>query len=326
MKNLDILIIFIKIFGIFIFTGFGFNLLFLPKKLKELSFFLSPIIGLILIIVSSGILSFGRVSLNIGSYVIVLISILLFFYALIFGVSMRIFLKHAISFSLIIGLTLFLFPFNNVDISNFQGFEFFREHTVIDTHTFNRTFLQNFMEIGLASPAIFMSIILRENIQTILQVLPGVYLTFFFLSVFFPAKILLKRNTKAYIILGFLYLLMWYQNFSTPLILFLTFVFFIFGLTYEHISSEAKVPLNLLLPTEYEVMMGLSLSAIASVFPYGFKVVAFSLVFLAIYMIMKKASSNLNRGKDINLFFAMCIKIIFITVLLNPVIIGLVLR
>ena len=299
MKNLDILIIFIKIFGIFIFTGFGFNLLFLPKKLKELSFFLSPIIGLILIIVSSGILSFGRVSLNIGSYVIVLISILLFFYALIFGVSMRIFLKHAISFSLII---------------------------VIDTNTFNRTFLQNFMEIGLASPAIFMSIILRENIQTILQVLPGVYLTFFFLSVFFPAKILLKRNTKAYIILGFLYLLMWYQNFSTPLILFLTFVFFIFGLTYEHISSEAKVPLNLLLPTEYEVMMGLSLSAIASVFPYGFKVVAFSLVFLAIYMIMKKASSNLNRGKDINLFFAMCIKIIFITVLLNPVIIGLVLR
>src|SRR3989338_2214628 len=87
MKNLDILIIFIKIFGIFIFTGFGFNLLFLPKKLKELSFFLSPIIGLILIIVSSGILSFGKFFLNIGSFFFLLKSILLFFFFFIFGVQ-----------------------------------------------------------------------------------------------------------------------------------------------------------------------------------------------------------------------------------------------
>src|SRR3989344_2432630 len=116
---IDIFILALKIFFLLFFVGFGFTYIFIPKYFRNQAIWLVPWFGLILIAVFGVILSMGKVSMNIGSYIILGLAFILLIYSIITK-------KLKVSFTkadwIVLLLTALTFGFNIIPLFVRAGF------------------------------------------------------------------------------------------------------------------------------------------------------------------------------------------------------------
>lgn len=303
---------FIIVFSLF-FLGYGFTTLSLPNKTYKETIWLSPWVGTVLITVYVPILSFGRIPLTLGIYVIILSTLFINIYSLF---RMPTLIHKKIKFIaplIILIVSLFLFyefkkVINNLSISIYPT-------------EFRLSFVKAGHFIGIYSIIDFFVILIKQNLPLIRSILSTVYLIVFFpmifsfLKRFFTDKYPYIRLTlSSFLLLMFFYIFINYYSMSLDQLIFSGVILLILIISFDNFPSFSKVKPNISNITLYDILLALSLFSLSTIYPPGFKII-FALFFVSIL-------SSLFLIKNTNMIFFL-VKIFFLTIIINPIIISM---
>lgn len=341
---IEIVILLIKSICILYFIGYGFSSMILPEKLRKDAFFIIPWLGLVLTTFLSVALTMARIPLSQGKYVIFTVALLLLLYSILSKKILRVFNKDTIliSFFTFVTLLIVIFPLlvrvgfpttislGNLDpISYVNVSEFLIHNSVISGKEIVAQ-SDKFASVGdllyysyrWGSPLIlgFFLDVLGLRAYQIYTILISIFYALTFPLVSLLAKLFFTKKSNLLTLFIFLTF-----SLNSILLYLLNNAFFaqfihsgiyvlVFILLYSYISSQEfnKPAFNF-----YDLLIALSITASASIYPDG-------LLFLAapffIFLILNLFSKD--RFKYLITFG----KIGLLALLINPLVIGSVLK
>ncbi len=317
--------IFLKLIIIFIlfFAGYGFTEIMLPEKLKDKVFWFYPWLGTILITFLGVALYYGVMSLDPGMYLVIFISVFLFIYALFYKRCYPIYLKQSLLTLLIIVISSIIFsPTFNASVLSAKA-EFLKINSIAGTVGLNRSFYEDSNLLGPASLIASLSLLLKQKVSIIADSLSSIYLFLLYpliLSFFKKYSVFSKKPILSIVFSALIILVVYFLSRSFNLSL---FHLIFFGITYiflilikDYLAGVLKAKKYIIRPTLFELLIAVTLSSLATFSLLGFKLVLGLLIFIGIL-------SLFFRKRQKTLFYLS--KIIIFTIILNPIIIGVVL-
>lgn len=313
---------FVIIFALF-FIGYGFTEVFLPSKLREKAIWFYPWLGTVFIAFFGTVLYYGKMSMGMGIYFIASVSVFLFFYSLFNKYRLNISLKENLLFLLIIFMiSIFFSPSFNLSSLD-QKANFLKKGSVVSTEGLRRSFYEDSNLIGASSLIAFFSVLSNQKVAQAAYSLQTIYLILLYPLIFNLLKnhILSKKRFLAVILsmflLVFIYFLFSLFNLSLFHLVFFGVSLVFLTLIYHYITLISKFKSDIISPTLFEVLLAVVLSSVASIYPLGFKIVLGLLLFLGLFNIFYQ-----KRLKE----FLVLNKIIILAIIMNPIIIGVVIR
>ncbi|MFA6532559.1 MAG: hypothetical protein WCT22_01000 [Patescibacteria group bacterium] len=317
--------IFLKLAIIFIifFAGYGITEIMLPEEIKDKAFWFYPWLGTVLITFLGTALYYGVMSLNPGMYLVIFIAAFLFIYALFSKLRRPVYLKESLLILLMIVISSVIFsPSLNVSTLSSKA-EFLKIDSVAGTEGLGRSFYEDSNLLGPASLIAFFSLLLKQKVGIIIDLLSSIYLFLLYPLILdflkkysvFSKKPILSMTFSAVILL-LVYSIFKLFNFSLFLLIFfgITYIFLI--LIKDYLTITLKTTKYIINPTLFELLIAVTFSSLAATFLLGFKLVFGLLIFMGIL-------SLFFRKRQKTLFYLS--KIIIFTIILNPIIIGVVL-
>lgn len=312
---MSIILLKLEIILILFFIGYGFTEVLLPAKFKERAFWFYPWLATVLISFMGAVLYYGTISMNIGVYFIVAISIFLFVYALLGRHHKNIFSReNMVIFLIVVTLSLSLSSsFNFFSLT--EKTEFLKTNSIYGTIGLNRSFYKDSDLIGSASLIAFFSVFLKQNINMVANSLASIYL-----MLLLPLIYGFSKNSAISSVLSVgavvtIYLLLKLSNLSLFHLIFfgLTFIFLTLINNYLPLVLTSKNNIN---PTLFELLMAVTLSSLATIYQLGFKLAFGLLIFIGLL--------NLFSQKRQKILFYLG-KIIIFAIIINPIIVGAIL-
>lgn len=312
---MSIILLKLEIILILFFIGYGFTEVLLPAKFKERAFWFYPWLATVLISFMGAVLYYGTISMNIGVYFIVAISIFLFVYALLGRHHKNIFSReNMVIFLIVVTLSLSLSSsFNFFSLT--EKTEFLKTNSIYGTIGLNRSFYKDSDLIGSASLIAFFSVFLKQNINMVANSLASIYL-----MLLLPLIYGFSKNSAISSVLSVgavvtIYLLLKLSNLSLFHLIFfgLTFIFLTLINNYLPLVLTSK---NNISPTLFELLMAVTLSSLATIYQLGFKLAFGLLIFIGLL--------NLFSQKRQKILFYLG-KIIIFAIIINPIIVGAIL-
>lgn len=312
---MSIILLKLEIILILFFIGYGFTEVLLPAKFKERAFWFYPWLATVLISFMGAVLYYGTISMNIGVYFIVAISIFLFVYALLGRHHKNIFSReNMVIFLIVVTLSLSLSSsFNFFSLT--EKTEFLKTNSIYGTIGLNRSFYKDSDLIGSASLIAFFSVFLKQNINMVANSLASIYL-----MLLLPLIYGFSKNSAISSVLSAgavvtIYLLLKLSNLSLFHLIFfgLTFIFLTLINNYLPLVLTSK---NNISPTLFELLMAVTLSSLATIYQLGFKLAFGLLIFIGLL--------NLFSQKRQKILFYLG-KIIIFAIIINPIIVGAIL-
>ncbi|MBI5122982.1 hypothetical protein HZA75_03940 [Candidatus Roizmanbacteria bacterium] len=312
---MSIILLKLEIILILFFIGYGFTEVLLPAKFKERAFWFYPWLATVLISFMGAVLYYGTISMNIGVYFIVAISIFLFVYALLGRHHKNIFSReNMVIFLIIVALSLSLSSSFNF-FSLMEKTEFLKKNSIYGTIGLNRSFYQDSDLIGSASLIAFFSVFLKQNINMVANSLTSIYLMLLFPLIYGFSKNSAISSVLSAGAIVTIYFLLKLSNLSLFHLIFfgLTFIFLTLINDYLPFVLTSKNNIN---PTLFELLMAVTLSSLATIYQLGFKLAFELLIFIGLL--------NLFSQKRQKILFYLG-KIIIFAVIINPIIVGAIL-
>ena len=313
---MSIILLKLEIILILFFIGYGFTEVLLPAKFKERAFWFYPWLATVLISFMGAVLYYGTISMNIGVYFIIAISIFLFVYALLGRHHKNIFSReNMVIFLIIVTLSLLLSSsFNFFSLT--EKTEFLKTNSIYGTIGLNRSFYKDSDLIGSASLIAFFSVFLKQNINMVANSLASIYL-----MLLFPLIYGFSKNSAISSVLSAgavvtIYFLLKLSNLSLFHLIFLGIIFVFSILISHYLSFISKAKDYIVYPTLYELLVVMVISSLLTIYPLGFRIVFGLLIFAGLL--------NLFFRKKQKIWFYLG-KVIIFAVIINPIIFGAVL-
>lgn len=309
------------------FLGYGLSSLFLPKTLRAYGIWLTPWLGTVLVIVVGAALSLSKVGMDErllgglgvkGYHVILIISLVLLFYALLEKGKMKFFsLDNGVLFLIFFFGVLFV---RSVSASSnlIQSIEYFREKGVIEKIITEKKLTIDTLQIGVPILGAFFESVFQTEIKQLMLNLAKVYYGLFALLVFIAFKhSLCKRSLTAAGITVILVLLAKFTGFYTVnlhQIIFSGMVLFLILLFFNSLKAQHVEKISIV---GEDLTLGASLSALSSLNPAGFS---------AVLVLLLVAISVLFIGRRERKLWLKIVKVIVIAFILNPFTFGVTLE
>lgn len=312
---MSIILLKLEIILILFFIGYGFTEVLLPAKFKERAFWFYPWLATVLISFMGAVLYYGTISMDIGVYFIVAISIFLFVYALLGRHHKNIFSReNMVIFLIVVTLSLSLSSsFNFFSLT--EKTEFLKTNSIYGTIGLNRSFYKDSDLIGSASLIAFFSVFLKQNINMVANSLASIYLVLLLPLIYGFSKNSAISSVLSAGAVVTIYLLLKLSNLSLFHLIFfgLTFIFLTLINNYLLLVLTSK---NNISPTLFELLVAVTLSSLATIYQLGFKLTFGLLIFIGLL--------NLFSQKRQKILFYLG-KIIIFAIIINPIIVGAIL-
>lgn len=325
----------LQVFLILFIMGAGFTAIFLPKTLKQDSFWLIPWCGIILIAMFGVIFNLAQVPLSQSKYILFAIAGVLFIYALISKKRIFYFNKEIFLLALLVLISLLynLFPLiirvgfpTTISLGNLDPLsyttvaDFLTKHTIFDGKVFEhfKPYLWSTGDLlhsgyRWGSPMIlsFIASILGVRAYVVYFILLVLSFVLSFPPLYILAKRMIPKNNLFIMILVFMtftfnstILYMVYNVFYAQF-LFSGIYMLIFLLIYEYFKNTTQSHnFNF-----FDFLIGLSISSITTIYPEG-------LVFILIPL---GIATFLYMAKDRSYVCGIClIKILAVAFVINP--------
>jgi len=336
---IEILTLLLKIIFTLYFIGYGFTAVFIPKRIREDSFFLIPWIGLILITTIGIILSMLQVPVAQSKYIILAFATLMLIYSFLKKKTIVRFSKDTVllSLSAIICLLFNLYPLlfkigypTTISLSNLDPLfyvnlgEYLINHSVLispeilPTQSHLKAIGELLYNYRWGSPLIlgFFSSLFDIRSYRIYSILISLFFSLSVPLVYLLAKLLINRSSKLLIFLIFLtygmnsvILYMLYNVFFAQFIFIGIFILAVILLYLYLADSNIK---NLRF-NSYDLLIGLCISSLTSIYPEG---LIFVILPVAAFMLLKLSS------KEKFTVFISLLKIAALSLILNPYTMG----
>jgi hypothetical protein len=336
---IEILTLLLKIISTLYFIGYGFTAVFIPKRLREDSFFLIPWIGLILITAIGITLSMLQIPLAQSKYVILAFASLMLIYSFLKKKAIFRFSKDTVflSISAIICLIFNLYPLlikvgysTTISLSNLDPLfyvnlgEYLINHSVLirpevlSTQTHLKAVEELLYNYRWGSPLIlsFFSSLFNIRSYRIYSILITLFFSLSVPLVYLLAKLLINRSSKLLIFLVFLtygmnsvILDMLYNVFFAQFIFIGIFILAVI-LLYSYL---ADLNIKNLRFNSYDLLIGLCISSLTSIYPEG---LIFVILPVSAFMLLKLFS------KERFVVFISLLKIAALSLIFNPYTMG----
>lgn len=320
------------------FAGYGLTSLFIPKRLRKYALWLCPWYGTALIVSLGTILNLARVTMMRGPYVTLAFCFILFVYTALSQKLVTFSSASGLFFLLFllltfVGLVFVWLPTDfwkdySIREIGFYGekVDFLLNHSVLDSAILDKSFVENVNQIGVSSLLAFFFVITNQPFGVIVNILAMIYLILSSLLIVILAATIYKSYQKSHLpviavvmittVVSF-YLLTKLIDVGLTRLIFFGVVAFTMVLLYDHLLEiwDAKVIFNNFL--HHEFIIAFNLSSLAVIHPQAFRLFLLAIVFFSLgsFFAKKRKALLLTVGK-----------VALLTIIINPVMIGIALR
>lgn len=304
---------------ILFFYGYGITAVSLSNKLSKEKIWLSFWTGTILIAAYTPALSFGRIPLTLGIYVIALLALPIFIYSLFRKASSSSYQKiELIILLFILIVSLFLLSLNLSGLKNIiNDLMLYTLKHPLDN---NLNIFQAGHYIGIYSIIDFFATVLKQKIVLIANILPTIYLIGFCPLIFILLrKIFSHKNPFIILILTSILLLIFYIifdvcNLSLDQLIFTGVILFIFIIFFDNFPNILRTKPDISNTALCDVLLAISLFSLSVIYPPWFKIIFVLFLIIILFSLFFK--------RNINLIFFL-VKIFFLMIIINPIIMNM---